>query len=375
MPSLFYKPPPPGVFSGVDWGVLRIWLPQIAKIRHKTLPSLTTKVMKTYSVVMSLAVICFGGEGTRLAIPSPHSDIASSLGQKLSLKGLRFHPWQFSQRGASFCWCSWGMGLGVGFTWVVGGGAKNFFSLNFRQSFRCGSDAARTWLGRVFGCGRKSLAEVKGKRFWTRGGFPVENEGKLRKGVGRVGSEAGTGKGTSKSMHYPLANYPLVSPRFSMRICTTYRAPLPAEWIFRRCFSLNAWILQGFCREFCCGFLCGFSVLRLKGRKAPRNPQKKIHSRIYDKIHALGMKSVTTNALHKGSPDTQHGTFSLFMESQGNIKLHQICSLQVSGDFSQSGFCGNSRIGVSGKSKWGLSNGGLRPLSAICAQSSTIVHF
>ena len=29
----------------------------------------------------------------------------------------------------------------------------------------------------------------------------------------------------------------------------------------------------------------------------------------------------------------------------------------------------------SGKSKWGLSNGGLRPLSAICAQSSTIVHF
>ena len=28
-----------------------------------------------------------------------------------------------------------------------------------------------------------------------------------------------------------------------------------------------------------------------------------------------------------------------------------------------------------GKSKWGLSNGGLRPLSAICAQSSTIVHF
>ena len=28
-----------------------------------------------------------------------------------------------------------------------------------------------------------------------------------------------------------------------------------------------------------------------------------------------------------------------------------------------------------GKSKWGLSNGGLRPLSAICTQSSTIVHF
>ena len=28
-----------------------------------------------------------------------------------------------------------------------------------------------------------------------------------------------------------------------------------------------------------------------------------------------------------------------------------------------------------GKSKWGLSNGGLRPLSAMCGQSSAIVHF
>ena len=32
------------------------------------------------------------------------------------------------------------------------------------------------------------------------------------------------------------------------------------------------------------------------------------------------------------------------------------------------------KVPMSGKSKWGLSNGGLRPLSAICAQSSTIVH-
>ena len=32
--------------------------------------------------------------------------------------------------------------------------------------------------------------------------------------------------------------------------------------------------LQGFCREFRRGFLCGFSVLRFKGRKAPRKPQK-----------------------------------------------------------------------------------------------------
>ena len=30
---------------------------------------------------------------------------------------------------------------------------------------------------------------------------------------------------------------------------------------------------------------------------------------------------------------------------------------------------------ILGKSQWGLSNGGLRPLSAISAQSSTIVHF
>ena len=34
-----------------------------------------------------------------------------------------------------------------------------------------------------------------------------------------------------------------------------------------------------------------------------------------------------------------------------------------------------AKMPQSGKSKWGLSNGGLRPLSAICAQSSTIVHF
>ena len=65
--------------------------------------------------------------------------------------------------------------------------ARNLFSLNFRQNFGCGSDMAqlwlgcgsdmaqlwlgcgsdmaRMWLGRVFGCDRKSLAEVKGKRF------------------------------------------------------------------------------------------------------------------------------------------------------------------------------------------------------------------
>ena len=48
--------------------------------------------------------------------------------------------------------------------------ARNLFSLNFRQDvvrmwFGCGSDVARMWLGRVFRCGRKSLAEVKGKRF------------------------------------------------------------------------------------------------------------------------------------------------------------------------------------------------------------------
>ena len=34
-----------------------------------------------------------------------------------------------------------------------------------RMWLGCGSDVARTWLRRVFGCGRKRLAEVKGKRF------------------------------------------------------------------------------------------------------------------------------------------------------------------------------------------------------------------
>ena len=47
-------------------------------------------------------------------------------------------------------------------------------------------------------------------------GFPVENEVKRGKGVG---DGVGTGKGTGKSMHklcrnYPLAIYPLVSPRY-----------------------------------------------------------------------------------------------------------------------------------------------------------------
>ena len=32
------------------------------------------------------------------------------------------------------------------------------------------------------------------------GGFPVENEGEGEGGVGRVGGEVGTGKGTGKSM-------------------------------------------------------------------------------------------------------------------------------------------------------------------------------
>ena len=50
------------------------------------------------------------------------------------------------------------------------------------------------------------------------GGFPVENKGKGEGGWGGWGSEVGTGKGTGKSMrkpcrNYPLANYPLVSPR------------------------------------------------------------------------------------------------------------------------------------------------------------------
>ena len=61
-----------------------------------------------------------------------------------------------------------------------------------------------------------------------------------------------------------------------------FRVTRPAEWILRCRFSLHAWILQGFCREFCRGFLCGFSVLRLKGRKAPKKSIEKIHTKIHD---------------------------------------------------------------------------------------------
>ena len=48
------------------------------------------------------------------------------------------------------------------------------------------------------------------------------------------------------------------------------------------------------------------------------------------------------------------------------------------GDFLRIDSCESIRanhLDSSGKSKWGLSNGGLRPLPAICAQLSTIVHF
>ena len=69
-----------------------------------------------------------------------------------------------------------------------------------------------------------------------------------------------------------------------------FRAPLPAEWIFRHRFSRHACISQRFCREFRCGFLCGFSVLCLKGQRAPRNPHQKNHTKIHNKIHALRMK-------------------------------------------------------------------------------------
>ena len=57
-----------------------------------------------------------------------------------------------------------------------------------------------------------------GHERWGRVGFLVENMGK-GKGWGGWGGGVGTGKGTGKSMckfcrNYPLANYPLASPRF-----------------------------------------------------------------------------------------------------------------------------------------------------------------
>ena len=70
-----------------------------------------------------------------------------------------------------------------------------------------------------------------------------------------------------------------------------FRAPLPAEWIFRRRFSPHAWILQGLCREFFCGFLCGFFCPSFKGTEGPKKSTEKNHTKIRDKIHALSMKT------------------------------------------------------------------------------------
>ena len=98
-----------------------------------------------------------------------------------------------------------------------------------------------------------------------------------------------------------------------------YQAPLTAEWIFRCRFSLHAWILQGFSREFCCGFLCGFSVLRFNGRKAPKNPQKNSHKYPWQ-IHALRMKIHQDECSAEGQ--SWHLTKATVWEVLGNWQGH-----------------------------------------------------
>ena len=47
--------------------------------------------------------------------------------------------------------------------------------------------------------------------------------------------------------------------------------------------------MRGFCRDLVVNFAVDFSGLRLKGRKALRNPRKN-HTKVHDKIHALRMR-------------------------------------------------------------------------------------
>ena len=67
---------------------------------------------------------------------------------------------------------------------------------------------------------------------------------------------------------YPIKKITYIS-RFSAFVRTKLQnsyitqflgADIPAEWIFRRRFSLPAWILQGFCRDFVVNFAVDFSV-------------------------------------------------------------------------------------------------------------------
>ena len=89
-----------------------------------------------------------------------------------------------------------------------------------------------------------------------------------------------------------------------------FRAPLPAEWIFRRRFSLLAWILQGFCRELCCGFFFLWIFFpSFKGTKGPKKSKEKIHTKIHDKIHALRMKTHHDDCSAQGQSWQFHDNF------------------------------------------------------------------
>ena len=77
------------------------------------------------------------------------------------------------------------------------------------------------------------------------------------------------------------------SPHFSGPSSCRVNFPTP---FFTTCVDF-----AGIRRKFCCGSLCGFSVLRLKGRRGPRNPQKKFTQK--------SMTKSTLNALQEGSPE------------------------------------------------------------------------
>ena len=70
---------------------------------------------------------------------------------------------------------------------------------------------------------------------------------------------------------------------------------------------------------------------------------------------------------------TEYPRWRRFANSDAKVHVPHLSSVWFAGNASDA--CNSPRLLYSGKSKWGLSNGGLRPLSAICAQSCTIVHF
>ena len=68
------------------------------------------------------------------------------------------------------------------------------------------------------------------------------------------------------------------------------RAPLPAKWIFRRLFSLHAWILQGLLSWILQWISLWIFCPSFKGMDGPKKSTENIHTKVHDKINALRMK-------------------------------------------------------------------------------------